>query len=76
MKKDIVASYSIDDIIWADPENMPVIVTECRVNLTRFDNKWGWDAMYDNVKTILEERFGGPVESFEMWEIDDNDYTD
>lgn len=72
----VVASYLVDDIIWADPENTPVIVTECRVNLTQKDNKWGWDAMYDNVKTILEKRFGGPVESFEMWEIDDNDYDD
>lgn len=76
MGKDIVASYFVDNIIWTNPEYMTVIVTECRVNLRQFDNKWGWDAMYDNVKTILEELFDGRVESFEMHEIDDNDYTD
>ena len=70
MENKIVASYYVDDIIWT--ETGSIVITECRVDLTEDDNKWGWDAMHDNIKTLLETRVGGEIESFEIWPIDDD----
>ena len=69
MDKEIIETYDITDIVWKHPKNMHVIVNECQVHLTEDDNKWGWDAMYDNIKTKLETQFGGEIEEFVFWGV-------
>jgi hypothetical protein len=73
MNKEIIKAYNVTDIVWNHPENMSVVVTECLVNITKDDNKWGWDAMYDNIKTKLETTFNGKIEEFELWDVIDGD---
>lgn len=79
MDKEIIETYDVTDIVWKHPKNMPVVVNECRVHLTEDDNKWGWDAIYDNIKTKLETQFDGEIEEFTFWgvtELFDDDEAD
>ena len=69
MNKEIIETYDVTDSVWKHPENMSVVVSTCRVHLTEDDNKWGWDAMYDNIKTKLETQLSGEIEEFEFWSV-------
>jgi hypothetical protein len=65
--------YDVTDIVWKHPENMSVVVNECRVHITKDDNKWGLDATYDNIKTKLETALNGKIEEFVFWDVIDED---
>ena len=66
----IVAKYHVTDMKW-QPKGGCVYPRKCKVCLTQVDiDNYGADAMYDNVKAVLERKFGIAPIDFEIWEID------